>query len=139
MRFAAPPVAGSVQMLPCKSIASVRPSGETATDIDVPSETVTSIGGRAGAASSATRPIVASSAPVRIMLPPRRRILLFPPGSLPRRGAKEREFEKSIRFFGCDGGGDRRHVRTGSGDGGRAGRARRDGVRRVAVRRQSAG
>src|SRR5262249_47840735 len=41
MRVAAPPAAGSVQMLPCRSIASVRPSGESATDIDVPSVTVT--------------------------------------------------------------------------------------------------
>src|SRR6185503_362662 len=70
MRVAAPPVDGSVQMLPCMSIASVRPSGDTATDIDVPSRTVTSIGGRAGAASRAARPIVASNAAVRTMIPP---------------------------------------------------------------------
>src|SRR5262245_50416334 len=44
MRVAAPPADGSVQMLPCRSMASVRPSGETPTDIEVPSETVTSIG-----------------------------------------------------------------------------------------------
>ena len=48
MRVAVPPAAGSVQMLPWRSTASVRPSGETATDIDVPSETGTSTvaGGR---------------------------------------------------------------------------------------------
>src|SRR5262249_45736715 len=44
MRVARPPVAGSTQMLPCRSMASVWPSGETATDIDVPSWTITSIG-----------------------------------------------------------------------------------------------
>ena len=43
MRFIAPPAAGIVQMLPCMSVAMVRPSGEIATDIDVPSRTVTSI------------------------------------------------------------------------------------------------
>src|SRR5712692_1721267 len=53
MRVAAPPVDGSVQILPCRSMASVRPSGETATDMDVPSLTVTSMGVRLGAASSA--------------------------------------------------------------------------------------
>src|SRR5579864_3038725 len=67
IRLAAPPLDGSVQMLPCMSIASVRPSGDTPTDIEVPSETVTSIGGRTGAASSATRPIVATIDAVRIM------------------------------------------------------------------------
>ena len=49
MRVAAPPAAGSVQMLPCRSMASVRPSGDTATDIDVPSWTVTSMCAGAGA------------------------------------------------------------------------------------------
>src|SRR6185295_4566306 len=51
MRVAAPPADGMVQMLPCRSTASVRPSGETATDIDVPSctETSTSTGPAAGA------------------------------------------------------------------------------------------
>jgi len=34
-------------MLPCRSMARVRPSGETATDMDVPSLTVTSSGGAA--------------------------------------------------------------------------------------------
>ena len=60
MRVAAPPAAGSVQMLPWRSMASVRPSGETATDIDVPSETgdVDGGGGRRRAAGAA-----ASSAP----------------------------------------------------------------------------
>src|SRR4051812_38297345 len=67
MRFAAPPADGRVQMLPCMSMASVRPSGETATDMDVPSEGVTSIGGCAGAASRAAKEIVASNAPPRIM------------------------------------------------------------------------
>src|SRR2546427_6192023 len=43
MRVAVPPEDGSVQMLPCMSMASVRPSGDTPTDIDVPSWTVTSI------------------------------------------------------------------------------------------------
>ena len=42
MRVAVPPAAGIVQMLPWRSTASVRPSGETATDIDVPSLTTTS-------------------------------------------------------------------------------------------------
>src|SRR5450432_2570962 len=59
MRVAAPPAAGSVQMLPWRSTASVRPSGETPTDIDVPSWTVTSIiaGVEAGAPLSAmTKP-----------------------------------------------------------------------------------
>src|ERR1019366_9134879 len=55
IRVAVPPVDGNVQMLPCRSTASVRPSGETATAIDVPSCTVTgmSAGVDAGAASSA--------------------------------------------------------------------------------------
>src|SRR6187549_573092 len=52
MRVIVPPVAGSVQMLPCMSVAMVLPSGEMATDIDVPSCTVTSMvlggGGVAG-------------------------------------------------------------------------------------------
>jgi hypothetical protein len=48
-------------MLPCMSMASVRPSGETATDIDVPSWTVTSIraGVDAGAAASGPSPATA--------------------------------------------------------------------------------
>jgi hypothetical protein len=37
-------------MLPCRSTASVRPSGETPTDIDVPSWTTTSTSGEAGTA-----------------------------------------------------------------------------------------
>src|ERR1700733_4217160 len=41
MRLAAPPVAGSTQMLPCRSMASILPSGETDTDMEVPSSTVT--------------------------------------------------------------------------------------------------
>src|SRR5437763_4826006 len=55
MRVAAPPETGSVQMLPCRSIASVRPSGDTPTDIDVPSWTTTSIsaGAEGGAAPNA--------------------------------------------------------------------------------------
>ncbi|MEZ5418671.1 MAG: hypothetical protein R2708_15205 [Vicinamibacterales bacterium] len=44
MRVAVPLVAGSTQMLPWRSMASRRPSGETATDIDVPSDTGTSMG-----------------------------------------------------------------------------------------------
>src|SRR4029079_8905568 len=44
MRLAVPPVAGRVQMLPCISTARVRPSGEAATDIEVPSLTVTLTG-----------------------------------------------------------------------------------------------
>src|SRR5438093_10963259 len=88
MRLAAPPVDGSVQMLPCMSIASVRPSGDTATDIDVPSETATSIGVRAGAAPRATRPIVASIAAVRTMIPSSRayssKIRVFPEGLMKR-------------------------------------------------------
>src|SRR5438067_8414682 len=54
IRFAAPPLDGSVQMLPCMSMASIRPSGETATDIEVPSCTVTLMNGEeAGAAPCA--------------------------------------------------------------------------------------
>jgi hypothetical protein len=56
MRVAVPPDAGSVQMLPCRSTASVRPSGETATDIDVPSVTVTSIGDGAARAPPHSTP-----------------------------------------------------------------------------------
>src|SRR5258706_11478531 len=59
MRVRAPPAAGSVQMLPCRSTASVPPSGDTATDIDVPSRTVTSInagGGTGAPLSDVTRP-----------------------------------------------------------------------------------
>src|ERR1019366_10086507 len=47
MRLAVPPVAGRVQRLPCKSMARLRPSGEAATDMDVPSCTVTSVEGAA--------------------------------------------------------------------------------------------
>ena len=50
MRFIAPPLIGTVQMLPCMSVARVRPSGEIATDIDVPSRTVTSTVAAAGVA-----------------------------------------------------------------------------------------
>lgn len=42
MRRATPPAEGRSQSPPCRSIASWRPSGEAATDIDVPSVTVTS-------------------------------------------------------------------------------------------------
>ena len=66
MRFAAPPAAGSVQMLPCMSMASVRPSGETPTDIDVPSLTVTSRRVGAGAAANATWELRAASSVLRI-------------------------------------------------------------------------
>src|SRR5580765_4701121 len=68
MRVAAPPVAGSVQMLPCRSIASVRPSGATATDIDVPSCTVTSMCAGAGTGaplSEITRPSTTIAASLR--------------------------------------------------------------------------
>src|SRR3954465_2562782 len=37
IRVAGPPDAGRAPALPCSSTASVRPSGDTATDIDVPS------------------------------------------------------------------------------------------------------
>src|SRR5665213_237502 len=40
MRLAAPPEAGITQMLPCRSIASILPSGETDTAMEVPSSTV---------------------------------------------------------------------------------------------------
>src|SRR5687768_13103083 len=43
IRVMAPPDAGIVQMLPCMSVAMVLPSGEIATDIEVPSRTVTSM------------------------------------------------------------------------------------------------
>src|SRR5579872_6378165 len=39
-RRAAPPEAGRTQMLPCRSMASHLPSGETATAMEVPSLTV---------------------------------------------------------------------------------------------------
>src|SRR5262245_39053159 len=56
MRVIAPPPDGMVQMLPCMSVAMVRPSGEIATDIEVPSRTVTSISdGLAGTAAAARR------------------------------------------------------------------------------------
>src|SRR5260221_1612930 len=73
MRVAVPPLDGSVQRLPCRSMASVRPSGETATDIDVPSWTVRSMrgGGAAGAATSAdARPRTPSATLQRRMTPP---------------------------------------------------------------------
>jgi len=57
IRFAAPPVAGSVQMLPCRSMASVCPSGETATDIEVPSLTVMSMGAFTAAAPADAAPV----------------------------------------------------------------------------------
>src|SRR6476646_5059036 len=60
-------------MLPCRSTASVRPSGDTATDIDVPSWTVTSMrGGVApGAPLSATASTNTPSAVhLRRMQPP---------------------------------------------------------------------
>ena len=41
MRVAVPPDAGNVQMPPCKSMASVRPSGDAVTAMEVPSVTVT--------------------------------------------------------------------------------------------------
>src|SRR6185436_11030182 len=73
MRLAAPPAAGIVQMLPCRSTASVRPSGETATDIDVPSWTVTSIAG-VGAAGApfreVTRPNTPTARALRRIQPP---------------------------------------------------------------------
>ncbi len=50
IRVMAPPDESRVQMLPCMSVARVVPSGEIATDIDVPSWTVTSISPDAGAA-----------------------------------------------------------------------------------------
>src|SRR6516165_8821253 len=73
MRVARPPVEGSVQMLPCISMASVFPSGETATDIEVPSCTVTSIRlgvGTGAAPSAAMRKRVATSTLARNMRPP---------------------------------------------------------------------
>src|SRR6185436_16179944 len=71
MRVAGPPVPGSVQMLPCRSIASVRPSGETATDIDVPSETVTSIGDPAAAPGRCccASPLVCNARPLTAATP----------------------------------------------------------------------
>src|SRR5262245_27467543 len=48
MRRAAPPAAGIVHRPPCKSIAVVRLSGDTAMAIEVPSWTVTSIGPSVG-------------------------------------------------------------------------------------------
>ncbi len=70
MRVAVPPVAGSTQMLPWKSTARRRPSGDTATDIDVPSCTVTSFTtgaaspGRGRAVPAGARPCDATSAMV---------------------------------------------------------------------------
>jgi hypothetical protein len=48
------------------SIARVRPSGDTPTDIDVPSLTVTSMRVGAGAAANATTRIAAASSVLRI-------------------------------------------------------------------------
>src|SRR3954465_10791595 len=73
MRLAWPPADGTVQMLPCRSTASVRPSGETATDIDVPSLTVTSINAGAGAGaplSPATNASTPTANQQRRMHPP---------------------------------------------------------------------
>jgi hypothetical protein len=67
IRVAAPPETGSVQMLPCMSIASVLPSGETPTDIDVPSVTVTSTRVGAGAAANAVAAIETASRSLRII------------------------------------------------------------------------
>ncbi len=68
MRVAVPPDDGSVQMLPCRSMARVRPSGDTVTAIEVPSWTVTSIsaGFGTGAAPSAAQ---RTSTPIAIVLP----------------------------------------------------------------------
>src|SRR5262245_45928942 len=77
MRFAWPPVDGSVQMLPCRSMASVPPSGDTPTDMEVPSLTVTVIAaaadglGPCAAPSRATEPKTAIKVLVRFMVFPR--------------------------------------------------------------------
>jgi hypothetical protein len=65
IRFAAPPRAGSVQMLPWRSTASVRPSGDTATDIDVPSCTSKRTCCPAGGICAAALPAVASNTDVQ--------------------------------------------------------------------------
>jgi hypothetical protein len=67
IRFAGPPDTGSVQMLPCMSMASVRPSGETPTDIDVPSLTVTSMRVGVAAAPSAPAATVTANKALRII------------------------------------------------------------------------
>src|SRR6185436_20220006 len=43
-RFAGPPLAGSVHRLPCTSIISVRPSGDSAAAMFVPSRRLTEVG-----------------------------------------------------------------------------------------------
>src|SRR5687768_5035695 len=71
MRRAAPPPAGSVQMLPCRSMASVRPSGETPTAIDVPSRTVT-VAPVTGAPGADAVPVHAATAARTTRIEPRR-------------------------------------------------------------------
>jgi hypothetical protein len=53
-------------MLPCISIASVRPSGETATDIEVPSLTVTGIGATVLRTVCATAVLIAHTTAAKI-------------------------------------------------------------------------
>src|SRR5438132_1149925 len=64
MRLAGPPVTGSTQMLPCRSIASILPSGDTDTAMEVPSSTmmVTGLGAGAELPTPAARHSAAASA-----------------------------------------------------------------------------
>src|ERR1044071_8870355 len=72
MRVARPPVAGITQMLPCKSIASILPSGEAATAMEVPSSTVTVTGLETGSAAltAVTHNANASGINLGIMIAP---------------------------------------------------------------------
>src|SRR5688500_6137543 len=67
-RRAVPPVAGSVQMLPWRSIASVRPSGDAATAMEVPSRTVIVVeeDGTAGAGAPPVHAVTTATVTVRI-------------------------------------------------------------------------
>src|SRR5438132_1574979 len=85
-------------MLPCMSIASVRPSGDAETDIDVPSVTVTSR--RVGVAAAANAAAAAETARRAL------RIMNAPPGT------EERGLGTwGLRDLGI--GDDRREMGTG--------------------------
>src|SRR2546425_202424 len=60
MRVARPPGAGRSQILPCRSMASVCPSGATATAIEVPSWTSTSMGAASDGGPARAAPLSAA-------------------------------------------------------------------------------
>src|SRR5215469_2735636 len=77
-RRAAPPEAGTTQMLPCKSMANHLPSGETATAMDVPSSTVIVIClGVAACAPVQLRRLRARTAPQRLDAARERKFILL--------------------------------------------------------------